>query len=178
MRQEQLAKIKQRHITEFANEQFSDFASVLGLPQVTMEQLYLRFDESEPIVIDALRESAFFQKMVEGYPLKLELPNESFASMGQHTPDCNLTEFFESYQVVSKFNASLEQAFADLEKETTPENGFAVTCIQVCMLKKARLVLRQRKQIMADGGKDPDHLKGQDLFEEDFYLGNCDKLVY
>ena len=36
-----------------------------------MEQLYLRFDESEPIVLDALRESAFFKKMIEGYPNKL-----------------------------------------------------------------------------------------------------------
>ena len=72
-----------------------------------MDQLYLRFDESEPIVIDALRESAFFQKMVEGYPLKLMPHDPQHASIGQHTPECNLTDFYESYQVVSKFNASL-----------------------------------------------------------------------
>lgn len=43
---------------------------------MTMEQLYQRFDESEPIVLDSLREQAFFQKMVEGYPSKL-LPIDS-----------------------------------------------------------------------------------------------------
>lgn len=72
-----------------------------------MEQLYLRFDESEPIVIDALRESAFFQKMIEGYPQKILPADEKIAAIGQHTPDCNITDFFESMSVVSKFNASL-----------------------------------------------------------------------
>jgi len=77
-----LAKIKERHITEFANRQAADFATVLGLPQVTMEQLYMRFDESEPIVIDALRESAFFSQMIEGYPLQILDPNQLHVSMG------------------------------------------------------------------------------------------------
>ena len=72
LRKDQLEKIKVRHITEFANEQYTDFATVLGLPEVTLEQLYNRFDESEAIVIDALRESAFLVKMVEGYPLRLD----------------------------------------------------------------------------------------------------------
>ncbi len=57
---EALNRIKKRHITEFANEQFNDFAEVLGLPQVTAEELYKRFDQKEPIVIDSLRENAFF----------------------------------------------------------------------------------------------------------------------
>lgn len=116
--------------------------------------------------------------MVEGYPLQIKDPNEQHASMGQHTPNCNLTDFFESYQIVSKFSAALAQSFLDLERETTPENGFAAACIEVCMLRKARVLLRQRNKIMTEGVQDPDYLKGQDLFEEDFYLGNCDKLIY
>lgn len=79
---------------------------------------------------------------------------------------------------MSKFNAAMIQSFKDLEKETFPENGFAVSCLEVCMLKKARILLRMRKQICNEGGVDPDYLKGQDLFEEDFYLGNSDKLIY
>lgn len=81
-------------------------------------------------------------------------------------------------QYVSKLNASLHQSFEDLEKETFPENGLAVACLEVCMLKKARIVLKENRRRLNEGGFDPDYLKGQDLFEEDFYLGNSDKLIY
>lgn len=41
------------------------------MPEISMETLYNRFDQKEPIVIDSIRESAFFVKMVEGYPDKI-----------------------------------------------------------------------------------------------------------
>lgn len=41
---------------------------MLGIPKVTLEKLYNRFDQKEPIVIDALRENAHFIQLVEGYP--------------------------------------------------------------------------------------------------------------
>ena len=112
LRKDQLEKIKERHITEFANEQYTDFATVLGLPEVTVEQLYNRFDESEAIVIDALRESAFLVKMVEGYPLRLDQLQDEKSLMGSHLPDCNLTDFYMAFQTVSKINAALSQSFA------------------------------------------------------------------
>jgi len=46
------------------------------------------------------------------------------------------------------------------------------------MLKKARTKLREYLKIRDEGGENPYQLKGQDFFEEDFYLGNCDKLLY
>jgi len=112
LRKDQLDKIKERHITEFANEQCTDFATVLGLPEVTLEQLYNRFDESEAIVIDALRESAFLVKMVEGYPLRLTQLQDEKLLLGSHLPECNLTDFYVAFQTVSKINAALAQSFA------------------------------------------------------------------
>jgi hypothetical protein len=57
-----LDKISERHLTEFANNQYLDFAEVLGLPEVTAEDLFKKTAEKEPIVIDALREQARFVK--------------------------------------------------------------------------------------------------------------------
>jgi len=34
--------------------------------------------------------------MIEGYPQKLEKPIPNQQSVGQHTPNCNLVDFFES----------------------------------------------------------------------------------
>jgi hypothetical protein len=178
VRQQQLQRIKTRHITEFANEQNHDFASVLGLPQVTLKQLYERFDESEPIVIDALREKAYFHKMVEGYPTKLsQSPMEGCSLMGTHLNSCNIIDFYVCMQPFSKFNAALVQSFEDLERETQPEHGFASICLETAMIKQARLSLRQRVKAIQDG-IDSSYLKGQELFEEDFYLGCPDALVY
>jgi hypothetical protein len=116
---------------------------VLGISEITIEQLYNRFDESEHIVIDALRESAFCSKMIEGYPAQLCQLKDGQLMIGTHTPDVNMTEFYECFESISKLNAALYQGFQELEKETSPENGFAVACLEVCMMKYARDVLRK-----------------------------------
>lgn len=43
-------EIKKRHITEYANEQYSNFANVLGLPEINMEDLVAKRDQREPII--------------------------------------------------------------------------------------------------------------------------------
>ena len=70
----------------------------------------------------------------------------------------------------------LVQSFAEFEKETMPENGFAVSCLELSMFKKAKLVL-QKTKVAAKEGINEDDLKGQHFFEEDFYLGYSDKLI-
>jgi len=68
------------------------------------------------------------------------------------------------------------QSFAELEKECLPENGFAVSCLELCMFRKAMIEIKKRRTIIADAF-DVDDLKGQNFFEEDFYLGCPDKLI-
>ena len=43
-------EIQKRHITEYANEQYTNFANVLGLPEIQMEDLASRKDQREPII--------------------------------------------------------------------------------------------------------------------------------
>jgi hypothetical protein len=44
------------------------------------------------------------------------------------------------------------------------------------MIRKARLVLKKRIAIIQEG-VDTEDLKGAHYFEEDFYLGNSDKMT-
>ena len=100
--------VKERHITKYANEQFSDFAQVLGLPKITMENLYNRFDQKEPIVIDSIRESAFFAKMVEGYPFALDDSKQIGEVTGLHLAAGEpITDFYMSMGMVPRLNAAI-----------------------------------------------------------------------
>ena len=52
--------IAKRHITEFANDQYTNFATILGLPEISLEDLVGKKDQREPIINDAIREKTFF----------------------------------------------------------------------------------------------------------------------
>lgn len=49
-------EIQKKHITEYANEQYTNFSQVLGLPEISMEDLALKKDQKEPLIQDAIRE--------------------------------------------------------------------------------------------------------------------------
>ena len=69
---ERLANIAKRHITDFTKNYDQDFTEVLGLPEITADDLFKKNREKEPLVIDALRQQSRFIKIEEGYPHKLE----------------------------------------------------------------------------------------------------------
>jgi hypothetical protein len=79
--------------------------------------------------------------MVEGYPVKFRREDNGPHKMGLHPSGAGLTDFFDSMTLFSKFNAALCQSFTETEKETLPENGFAVSCLELCMYRKAKLVI-------------------------------------
>jgi hypothetical protein len=65
---QRLANIAKRHITDFTKNYDQDFTEVLGLPEITADDLFKKNREKEPIVIDALRQQSRFIKIEEGYP--------------------------------------------------------------------------------------------------------------
>jgi hypothetical protein len=65
---QRLANIAKRHITDFTKNYDLDFTEVLGLPEITADDLFKKNREKEPIVIDALRQQSRFIKIEEGYP--------------------------------------------------------------------------------------------------------------
>lgn len=49
-KKEAIAEIQRKHITEYANEQYTNFAQVLGLPEISLEDLVNKKDQKEPII--------------------------------------------------------------------------------------------------------------------------------
>lgn len=111
-------------------------------------------------MIDALRERAFFQKIIEGFPKKMVKADTKQKLQGFPLTDCNITDFYVCMNPIAKLNASLAQSYQDLENETYPENGFAAACLEHQLMKHARYFLRLRVKTQNEGGIDPDYLQG------------------
>ena len=80
---------------------------MLGLPEISMEDLASKRDQKEPIIQDAIREQAFFTKQLEGYPSYFTGEKFQGATLGLHMDQVGLLDFFESLAIVPKINASL-----------------------------------------------------------------------
>ena len=143
--QKQLAlkEIAERHITEFAGDQHTDFANVLGLPEVTAADLFKKQSALDPLVVDAIREHSHFSKQIEGYPWFFAQSDSSGMSTGLHTEGLGLTDFYESFCSISHVHAACEQAFAELTSFHRPENGVAAACLEAAMLAEAHGCLKK-----------------------------------
>lgn len=72
-----------------------------------MEELNEKQPRRDPIVIDALREMAFYEKQREGYPAffsKIKFPSKD---AGLHSGDIGVTDFFDSLSGIATVNAAL-----------------------------------------------------------------------
>jgi hypothetical protein len=92
-------------------------------------------------VIDAIRESAFFSKMIEGYPSSLGTHKETGETTGLHLKDAGITDFYIGLGMLSKLNAALVQSFSNFESDCMPENGFALASLEICFMKEVRNLL-------------------------------------
>jgi hypothetical protein len=176
-KQRALKEIAERHITEFAGDQHTDFAHVLGLPEVTASDLFKKQGQMDPLVIDAVREHSHFSKQIEGYPwFYPRMEGLAPQSTGLHTPGAGLTDFYESLCSITRVHAACEQAFAELSSTHRPENGVAASCLESALLLEARGCLKvlrgQQDESAASSCKALGHL------EEDFYLSSSDKLIF
>ena len=64
---------------------------------MTIEELCENQPRRDPVIIDALREMAFYEKQREGYPSffsKTKLPGKT---AGLHSREVGLTDFFDSF---------------------------------------------------------------------------------
>jgi len=172
-----LKEIAERHITEFAGDQHTDFANVLGLPEVTANDLFKKQGQMDPLVVDALREHSHFSKQIEGYAWFFSPSKESESrGTGLHTGKAGLTDFFESFCSVTRIHAACEQAFAELSSLHRPENGVAASTLEAALLREARGCLRVVRSQQDEGAAVTS--KGLAALEEDFYFSNSDKLVF
>lgn len=108
---QRLANIAQRHITDFTKNYDQDFTEVLGLPEITANDLYKKNREKEPIVIDSLRQQSRFIKIEEGYPHFLEKDE--------------ILNFYESVGCVTRVYSLIETIYQECIDIHKPENGQA-----------------------------------------------------
>lgn len=169
--------ITERHITEFAGDQQTDFANVLGLPEVTAGDLFKKQGQMDPLIIDAIREHSHFSKQIEGYPwFHQRLNVDEDLSAGLHTKAAGLTDFFDSLCCITRINAACEQAYSELSTVHHPENGVAASALESCMLLEARGCFKVLRSELSDGSYSSSEAQG--YLEEDFFLASSDKLVY
>ena len=176
--QKQLAlkEIAERHITEFAGDQHTDFANVLGLPEVTAADLFKKQAAMDPLAVDAIREHSHFSKQIEGYPWFFANGDASGQSTGLHTTGHGLTDFFESFCSITRIHAACEQAFAELSSFHRPENGVAAACLEAAMLAEAHGCLKTLRSEKDSGPQGAATASSQ--LADDFYLSSSDKLVF
>ena len=65
------------------------------------------------------------------------------AAIGLHTENIGITDFYESLWITPKVNAALYQAFENLRAAMTPENGYATCCLELCLIRESREVVRK-----------------------------------
>lgn len=109
---------------------------------------------------------------MEGFPCYFSEFKEAGAKLGLHTDSVGLIDFYESLAIFPRVNAALYQTLDELLHVNKPENGLAVSALEMELFKEARLLIKQLRH-----GDECDY-KGQALLEEDFFLANSDKLIF
>lgn len=132
-KKKRLANIAKRHITDYTKNYDQDFTEVLGLPEITADDLFKKNREKEPIVIDALRQQARFVKIEEGYPHFFQ-SNE-------------ILNFFDSLACVTRVYSMIESVYNEMIDVHKPENGQAYAAIHeaVVYFSKAKLKLARNE---------------------------------
>lgn len=97
----------------------------------------------DSVVLDALRERAFFSKQMEGYPAYFSEMKEAGSNLGLHTSSVGLLDFYESLSIYPRINAALYQTFEELINVNKPENGLATSALEMELYKEARLIIKQ-----------------------------------
>lgn len=65
--------------------------------------------------------------------------------MGLRVGQIGTLDFFESLTIVPKINAALYQAFEELQDALKPENGLAMSLLELCLMREARLKLLEQR---------------------------------
>ena len=61
----------------------------------------------DSVVVDAIREKAFFSKQTEGNPAYFSELKESGTKLGLHTDSVGLLDFYESFSIFPRVNAAM-----------------------------------------------------------------------
>jgi len=134
-KKKRLANIAKRHITDYTKNYDQDFTEVLGLPEITADDLFKKNREKEPIVIDALRQQSRFVKIEEGYP---------------HFNKEEIFNFYEGVSIVTKVYSLIDTIYDECIDIHKPENAQAHAALNEAIVTISRAKLNLAKTEIFD----------------------------
>ena len=162
-KKKRLANIAKRHITDFTKNYDQDFTEVLGLPEITADDLFKKNREKEPIVIDALRQQARFVKIEEGYPHFYE--NE------------DILNFFEGLGCVTKVYSLIDTIYQECIDIHKPENGQAYAALNESIVIFSRNKLKMAKSSITNSSEPREEEQALEHLEDGFICDYPDKML-
>ena len=162
-KKKRLANIAKRHITDFTKNYDQDFTDVLGLPEITADDLFKKNREKEPIVIDALRQQARFVKIEEGYPHFWEAEE--------------ILNFYEGLAWVTKIYSMIDSNFSEMIDIHKPENGQAHSALNEAIWLFTRAKYREAKSPIYEESLISEEEKTLDQIEDGFIWDFPDKML-
>lgn len=116
---------------------------MLGLPPITVESLYLQYKEKDEAILDIMNENANFIRVYEGYPdFHLEINGLKSLKLCHHkyndwSVPMNILDFYESLGFISKFYATIQSVFSELQEVLKPHDQTLLTLIETKILERA-----------------------------------------
>ena len=130
-KKKRLANIAKRHITDYTKNYDQDFTEVLGLPEITADDLFKKNREKEPIFIDALRQQARFIKIEEGYP--------HFFNQNE------VLNFYDGLVCITKIYSMIKTVYNEMIDIHKPENGQAYSALHEAVIYYSKAKLRMTR---------------------------------
>lgn len=167
---------------EFLQEEENKFSKLLGLPQITLESLYLQYTEKNHNVLKLMGEHSHFIAIHEGYPEFLtRLTHRSICDQNKvykpnyWSQETGSLDFYETLDFINRFHAvtqNMQQELYDTLKCWEPVMMVHVD-IQV-----AEQSMKEIKRILSiqDGTKV--EYAGRELIEDEQVLGSSDKMIF
>lgn len=138
---------------DIINKQENVFQTLLGLPEISIETLYMAFREKDKTILNVMREQTNFIQVHEGYPEFLNI------NQGGSNGDAMRTfkaapwsesvahmDFFDSLGFINKLSAILTQVSQELYDALKPYDPTLMTYIDAHVadfaLKEFRRVLK------------------------------------
>ncbi|CDW83349.1 UNKNOWN [Stylonychia lemnae] len=157
------------------------FAAVLGLPPITVESLYMQYKEKDEIILEVMNENANFIRVYEGYPDQhLYLSAQASQKLclykfSEWNIPINVLDFFDSLNFCTKFYATIQSIYVELNEVLKPHDPSLATLIETKILERSLVEYQKCKAFLADDLKE---YKGAEYIEDETIVGNADKLTF
>ena len=167
---------------DILNNQENVFQTLLGLPEISIETLYMAAKEKDKTILHLMNENTNFIQIHEGYPefLNFQQGGSNSAEMRSFkvNPWSDLTanlDFYDSLGFINKFSGILTQIQTELYDALKPYDPTVMTYIDSQVSKYA--LEEFRKVIKFMEGSETEY-EGRQYVEDESVIGNPDKMVF